>query len=85
MVGVVPGSTGKGYGSKLMKPMIEYADKYNNPIYLESSKSENLSFYQKHGFEVLGRIQPYSERSLFWPMFLPMRDPTKPVGTLLVS
>ena len=85
MVGVVPGSTGKGYGSKLMKPMIEYADKYNYPIYLESSKSENLSFYMKHGFEVLGRIQPYSERSLFWPMFLPMRDPTKPVGTLLVS
>lgn len=83
MVGVAPDSKGKGYGSKLMKPMIEYADKYNYPIYLENTKSENLPFYQKHGFKALGRIQPYSEYPPFWPMLRPMRDPTKPVGTLL--
>lgn len=83
MIGVVPDSKGKGHGSKLMKPMIDYADKYNYPIYLESSKYENLPFYKKHGFEVLGRVQPYSERPPFWPMLRPMRDPSQPIGTLL--
>jgi ribosomal protein S18 acetylase RimI-like enzyme len=52
-IAVKPEEQGKGYGSLLIRAMTEKIDKIGLPIYLETNKEKNLSFYQKHGFEIL--------------------------------
>lgn len=42
----------QAYGSSLLQEVIELSKNQNFPIFLETSMSENLPFYQKHGFFV---------------------------------
>lgn len=56
-IGVEPSAQGQGYGSALLKPVLEQCDRDQIPAYLESSNPANLSFYERFGFEVLGKIQ----------------------------
>jgi hypothetical protein len=42
------------------------------PAYLESTNPRNVSFYRRHGFEVLGTIQVGSSPPLI-PMLRPPR------------
>lgn len=51
-IAVEPEQQGKGYGSQLISAMTEKIDNIGLPIYLETNKERNLSFYQKHGFEI---------------------------------
>jgi predicted GNAT family acetyltransferase len=47
---------GRGLGSALMKHALERCDREGAQAYLETANSANISLYERHGFEVVGRI-----------------------------
>lgn len=51
-IGVNPWVQGKGIGSAMLKEIVADAEIAGMPVYLETSVVENLSWYQKLGFEV---------------------------------
>jgi len=55
-IAVEPEEQGKGYGTLLLRAMIKKIDKEGLPLYLETNTEKNISFYQKHGFEVLEHL-----------------------------
>ena len=57
LIGVDPAHQGKGYGAALMAHALQQCDSDHTPAYLESTNPRNISLYQRHGFEVIGRIQ----------------------------
>ena len=63
---------GKGLGSILMKHALTRVDQERLPAYLESSNPRNIPFYERHGFEVMGRIQSGSS-----PVITPMLRPAR--------
>jgi ribosomal protein S18 acetylase RimI-like enzyme len=50
---VDPEHQGKGYASKLLKPMLARIDQEELPCYLNTQKENNVSFYQNFGFELI--------------------------------
>lgn len=64
-IGVEPAQQGKGYGSALLQPVLEQCDRNSISAYLESSNSANISFYERHGFKLLGTIQAGASASIF--------------------
>jgi ribosomal protein S18 acetylase RimI-like enzyme len=73
LLGVDPLHHGKGLGSALMQHAIVVCDLDKNFAYLESSNPKNISFYERHGFELLGKIQVNTSP----PIFLMLRKPHK--------
>jgi ribosomal protein S18 acetylase RimI-like enzyme len=71
LLGVDPLYHGKGLGSILMEYTSKIFDNNNLLGYLESSNPRNISFYQRHGFELLGTI----EVDKFPPLFPMLRKP----------
>jgi ribosomal protein S18 acetylase RimI-like enzyme len=57
LIGVDPARQGQQLGDKLLAHALARCDADRLPAYLESSNPRNLGFYQRHGFEILGRIQ----------------------------
>ncbi|HET9082836.1 MAG TPA: GNAT family N-acetyltransferase [Candidatus Limnocylindrales bacterium] len=55
--GVDGGRQGKGIGSELLRNCLAVVDADHLPAYLESPNPRNLSFYERHGFEVTGVSQ----------------------------
>lgn len=53
MIGVDPSFQGKGYASRLLKPMLSRADEEKLPCYLETNTEHNVELYEHFGFEVL--------------------------------
>jgi ribosomal protein S18 acetylase RimI-like enzyme len=51
-IGLKKEEQGRGVGSAMLQEIIDRSNKEQIPIYLETSTHKNLSFYQKHGFEV---------------------------------
>ena len=58
MIGVDPVRQGLGLGSALLKHGLSQCDAQRLPAYLESSNPRNVPLYERHGFEVLGVIEP---------------------------
>ncbi len=44
---------GKGFGSALMRPMLERIAEENLPCYLETQNEENVSLYEHFGFQII--------------------------------
>lgn len=65
LIGVEPTQQGQGYGSFLMQQVLKQCDRDRIPAYLESSNPNNIPFYQRHGFEVVGTIQAGTSPSIF--------------------
>lgn len=47
---------GQGLGAAMLKQTLKQCDEQGVPAYLESSNPNNISLYQRHGFEVMGEI-----------------------------
>lgn len=58
VIGVDPIHQGRGFGSALLKHGLQECDAQGLPAYLESSNPKNVPLYERHGFEVIGLIQP---------------------------
>jgi GNAT superfamily N-acetyltransferase len=67
LIGTDPMHQGKGYGAALMAHATRRCDESGMPAYLESSKPSNVPFYERFGFEVMGKIQQGSS-----PLLTPM-------------
>jgi ribosomal protein S18 acetylase RimI-like enzyme len=55
--GVDAASQGRGLGGQLMKACLRVVDASHLPAYLETPNPRNISFYERHGFEVTGGAQ----------------------------
>jgi GNAT superfamily N-acetyltransferase len=72
ILGTEPAEQGKGIGSALMAPVLERCDTEGLPAYLESSKEQNIPFYERHGFRTTGELTLPKGGPALWPMW---RDP----------
>jgi len=52
-IGVKPQSKGKGYASKLIRPMLTRIDEEGLPCYLETLDEHNVPLYEHLGFKVV--------------------------------
>ena len=57
LIGVDPACQGRGYGSVLLRHALDRCVRDGVPAYLESSNPRNISLYQRHGFDIIGKIQ----------------------------
>jgi ribosomal protein S18 acetylase RimI-like enzyme len=71
-VGVDPSRQGEGLGSAMIKEGLRLCDAQGLPAYLESSNPRNIPLYERHGFEVIGVVQPEDYPPLY-PMLRPAR------------
>ena len=72
IMGVSQEFQGKGFGGKLLRALIEKAETERKPIYLETQKEQNISFYEKYGFSVKKKV--ILPEPLNLPMWLMVRD-----------
>jgi GNAT superfamily N-acetyltransferase len=70
LVAADPNWIGQGLGTLLMKHALRRCDEEGIAAYLESSNPRNISFYQRLGFKISGRIQSGSS-----PVLTPMLRP----------
>ncbi len=68
-IAVHPSLQGRGIGGMLMKEALLRVDATRRPAYLESSKYENVPFYQRHGFEIMEKVSPGKGCSPMWLMW----------------
>ena len=52
-IGVDPMSQGKGYASRLLKPMLARIDTEGSSCFLETQNRENVPIYQHYGYRVV--------------------------------
>jgi ribosomal protein S18 acetylase RimI-like enzyme len=55
--GVEATQQGQGLGAQLLSHCLVAVDESHLPAYLESPNPRNVSFYERHGFEVTGQAQ----------------------------
>ena len=72
MIGTDPSRQGRGLGSAILKEGLRRCDADGLPAYLESSNPANIPLYERHGFEVMGLIQPGD-----FPPLVPMLRPAR--------
>ena len=72
-IGVDPFHQGKGYGAALMQHALIPCDRDHTPAYLESSNPKNIPLYERHGFELLGKIQVGTSPPIFPMLRRPRR------------
>jgi ribosomal protein S18 acetylase RimI-like enzyme len=68
-IGSDPMVRGKGFGQVLMESRLDRVDAEHAPAYLESTKHENIAYYQRFGFEVTGEIVLPEGGPTMWPMW----------------
>jgi ribosomal protein S18 acetylase RimI-like enzyme len=71
-LGTDPPRQGEGLASRALQPVFERCDADAIPAYLESTKAENVGFYEVHGFRVTEEIEPPPDGPTLWCMW---RDP----------
>jgi GNAT superfamily N-acetyltransferase len=73
VIGSDPSVRGKGYGQALMNSRLDRVDAEHAPAYLESSKADNVPYYERFGFQVTGEIVIPDGGPTLWPMWRPAR------------
>ncbi|HZA78162.1 MAG TPA: GNAT family N-acetyltransferase [Acidimicrobiales bacterium] len=74
VLGTDPPHQGRGVGTALVDPVLARCDREGLGAYLESSKPQNIPYYERFGFGVTGQIDLPSGPPV-WPMW---RDPQPP-------
>lgn len=72
VIGSDPSVRGRGFGRAVMQPRLDRCDAEYCPAYLESSKPENVPYYERFGFRVTGEITLPNGGPTLWKMW---RDP----------
>jgi GNAT superfamily N-acetyltransferase len=67
-----PNRQGQGYGSALLRTMLELADAERAPAYHEATTHRNRALYERHGYVNLGVIEIPAGGPTLWRMW---RDP----------
>ena len=67
-IGVAPRFQGKGYASKLLRPMLSKIDKEHLPCYLETIDEKNVSKYERFGFEIIDKSIVPETKFTNWAM-----------------
>ncbi|WP_024799800.1 GNAT family N-acetyltransferase [Nocardia sp. BMG51109] len=68
-VGTLPRVRGRGVAHALLGPRLERCDITGAPAYLESSKRDNIPYYERYGFEVTGELDATGGGPPLWPMW----------------
>jgi ribosomal protein S18 acetylase RimI-like enzyme len=76
-LGTAPECQGQGFGSALLRSMLNHIDTVGEPAYLESSKQRNVSLYARFGFEVIDELRSVVGSPPIWQMW---REPRPPEG-----
>jgi len=73
VLGVDPDRQGRGFGSHLMRPVLERCDADGVPAYLETDTEKNVQLYSRHGFAVTEEFNLPDGGPPIWLMW---RDPS---------
>jgi ribosomal protein S18 acetylase RimI-like enzyme len=73
-LGVDPLLHARGIGTALLAAWLREVDEQPVPAYLETDRAENLAFYGRAGFEVVGELEVLGAR--VWRMQRPAREAT---------
>jgi len=68
-VAIDPAVQGRGFGSALLAPALEAADRDHIPCYLETPFERTLPFYRRLGFEVRDVVHDAFGLATVWTMF----------------
>jgi ribosomal protein S18 acetylase RimI-like enzyme len=69
VIGSDPAVRGKGFGQALMRSRLDRCDAEYCPAYLESTKRENVPYYQRFGFTVTREIVLPDGGPTMWAMW----------------
>lgn len=72
-LGVLPSYQGKGIGSTLLQEIIADSQSAKRPIYLETSTTKNIPWYQRFGFSI------YHELDFGYTLFMLRRGDEVPI------
>ncbi|MDG6222059.1 MAG: GNAT family N-acetyltransferase [Candidatus Bathyarchaeota archaeon] len=67
-IGVAPKFQDKGFGKRLIQPMLQRLDDEKIPCYLETIDEKNVGFYQRFGFEIIGKSNIPETNFVNWAM-----------------
>jgi len=68
VLGVAPGSQGKGYASRLLRPVLARLDAEGLPAYLETTTEGYVALYRHFGFEVVQEVVLPGSGTRMWAM-----------------
>jgi ribosomal protein S18 acetylase RimI-like enzyme len=68
----------QGRGSALLEEVLTRADDAHAPAYVESANERNLTFYQRHGFEVVEELELLGKGPRVWRMWRNSQTPPRP-------
>lgn len=69
VIGSDPDVRGAGFGQALMRSRLDRCDAEGAPVYLESTKEENVPYYMRFGFDVTGEITIPDGGPTMWQMW----------------
>lgn len=69
VIGSDPTLRGRGFGQVLMRSRLDRCDAEHAPAYLESTKPENIPYYQRFGFTVTEEIALPNGGPTLWAMW----------------
>lgn len=56
-IGIDPDQRSRGLGARLLRHVLDVCDREGLAAYLESSNPRNVSFYERHGFELRDELE----------------------------
>lgn len=69
----MPEFRGKGLGSKIIKPMLNYLDENKQDCYLETLSPTNVEMYKKFGFELKEEVKVPNADLILYAMLRPAK------------